>query len=180
MKQIILLVSGLVLSFTTFAQLNVEIMAPGGNHSLNDSTIVVYSMPLGIGVHTLPFDIINNDALSHNIKIKRVDSEAVTLTSNYLCWGIFCYGANPASVWTTSTAENMTAHDTDKTFTADYTDSGHVGTEIIRYIFFSTANPSDSVWFNVKFIISPLSVPQIVGNSLHISAPYPNPSASAG
>ncbi len=179
MKKIILLASGLILSFATFAQLNVEVMAPGGNHSLNDSTVVIYSPPLGgVAVHSIPFYVINNGALTLNVKIKRVDSAAVALTSNYLCWGIFCYGANPAPIWTTSTAESMTAHDTDKTFTSDYTDSGHVGTEIIRYVFFSAANPTDTAWFNVKYIISPLSVPQIAANALHISAPYPNPSAN--
>lgn len=173
MKRILLLVSGIILAGSVFAQPNIEIIRVGGITPINDSVIIVngtVSQPL----LTIPFYVINNNGVKSNIKVKRIDSVVVPHTSNYLCWGL-CYGANPATVWQCPATEAIPAGGTDSTFTSDYSDSAQPGTEIIRYIFFNAGNPNDSSWVIVKFNVTPAGVAQINSNALHVSAPYPNP-----
>jgi hypothetical protein len=159
-------------SVTIFAQ-NIEIIRPKGTHPINDSVIVVYGSVTDSAIFTPP-QVINTGALSITLKVRRIDTAIVTGTQNYFCWGL-CYGPQAAPVWVGSTPQTLPAGDTNKTFTADYEPHVKAGTSVIRYVFFNTSNPNDSAWVLVKFIIAPLSINEVTANTIHISAPYPNP-----
>ncbi|HXB13540.1 MAG TPA: T9SS type A sorting domain-containing protein [Bacteroidia bacterium] len=176
MKHIILFAAGVFLTCTTFAQ-NIAIQRLGSNHMVNDSVIVI-NASLPTQLNFLGLEVINKGIASISIKVKRIDSALVPNTANYLCWGL-CYQDTSTPVFTYPATQVIAAGDTNKTFTGDFNDSGHVGTEIIRYVFFNASNPNDSAWVIFKFIVAPLGIEQITSNSLHISAAYPNPSASS-
>lgn len=172
MKKLIPFLAGLLMASAVFGQF--EIIRPGGNHSVNDSLIVINGKA-SQELTTTTFDVINTGALSIGVKCKRFDTVVVAGTSNYLCWGL-CYGPSSATEWTAPSTQSINAGDTNKTFTADYNDSGKAGTEIIRYVFFNSTNSSDSAWVLVKFtVINDLGIAPLTANTLTISAPYPNP-----
>ena len=176
MKHIVLFVAGVFLSLATFAQSNIAIQRLNSNHTVNDSVIVVNGA-LPTLLNALGLEVINKGIANISIKVKRIDSVLVAHTANYLCWGL-CYQDTSAPVFTYPAVQVIAPGDTNKTFTGDFNDSGHIGTEIIKYVFFNASNPNDSTWVIFKFIVAPLGIEQITANTLHISSPMPNPSGS--
>jgi hypothetical protein len=172
MKKIILFSSAVLLSLMGYAQLGIKIIRVGGTHTVNDSVIVVSGSS---ELLTIPLHVVDTTNYSIGLKVRRIDSVAPAHTSNYFCWGL-CYGAQSAPVWVGPSPDTVHAHDTDKTFTADYNDSNHNGTAIFKYSFFDRFD--DSAWVIVKFNATPLGIGQIAENGLHFSAPYPNPAKS--
>jgi hypothetical protein len=177
MKRILLLVSAIVLGCTTMFAQSIEIIRPNGNHSINDSIIEVEAAYANSDLMSVPLWIINKSGSSINVKCKWEDSVRLAKTWNSVCW-VLCYGANVSSEWQAPSNPAIAPGDTNETFAGDFYDTAHTGCETIRYVFYNASNVNDSAWVLVRFCVSPLSVPQIEGNTLHISAPYPNPSGS--
>jgi|SRR6185312_2592486 len=178
MKKITLFITAILLGCASLSAQTMEVIrqGAGGNHSINDSIIVVNGN-LPTQIFTIPFSVINKNAISTTLKVKRIDSVMPADWTNYFCWGL-CYTAQPAHEWVSPSSQTIPAGDTNTTFTADIDDSGFVGSAIFRYIFYNTGNPNDSTWVIVKFNIGPLGIAQVNENALRISAPYPNPAGN--
>ncbi len=177
MKKVLPAIAIVILTVCNANAQFLNIIRTGGNHSVNDSTIVVNGKT-SVELTSTTFDVINTGMSVLNVKCKRYDTVVVPGTSNYLCWGL-CFGPSPSVVWTAPSTQGINAGDTNKTFTADYNDSGKAGIELIRYIYYDASNPADSAWVQVKFnVINDAGIAPVAANSMSFSAPYPNPAAS--
>jgi hypothetical protein len=138
---------------------NSTITRPG---HVNDSEIVSY------------FFVKNNTSAAVSVRVKKVEVNLVTGTSNSFCWGL-CFGPN---VYLSPDPLVINAHATDSAdFSGHYSPLGNVGTSTVRYVFFNIANLSDTVCVNVAYNGLPVGIPtQTVKNIL--SGAYPNPANS--
>jgi len=176
MKKITLLIAGILLGASSLFAQSLEIIWPYGNHSLNDSTIIVNGA-LPTLLYTEAFQVINVTGGTVNAKVKRIDEIVAAHSGNYLCWGN-CYNASTSPIFTSPIAETIGAHDTDQTFTADLNDTNNSGSSKFRYVFYNTANANDTASITIIFNVSPLGVNSITDNVMHFSAPYPNPAGN--
>ena len=177
MKRILLLVGGIILAGSAFAQSISIHRFHDVSHSINDSTINIYgSLPTAI--FDRPFDVYNVSGTSISVKAKWYILSGVGpvahVPANAICWGS-CYPQNGDTSWTAPSTRGIAPSGKDTTFVAYYYDSANAGTETVRYTFYNTANSNDSAWMIINWMVSPMSVAQINSNALHVSAPYPNP-----
>jgi hypothetical protein len=177
MKRILLTASAILLGTAFAFSQSLKIMTVGGNHSLNDSTIIVNGS-LPTLAFALSLDVKNTSAGSIITKVKRIDTIVAAHSSNSVCWGPSCYGVQTGYEWTTPASETVASGVKDTTFSSHYNDSNHAGTSLIRYTFYNINNPTDSSWVLVKYVIAPLGIPEVSVDNLHLSAAYPNPANS--
>jgi hypothetical protein len=139
----------------------------------NGSTIT-YSVDQATSLETHDFDVHNNSGNSLTAKVRKsVQSQASPTSTFYFCTDQLCY--TPSTVLSSNV--NMTAGGQFLLVT-DFTPDNTVGTSVVRYSVFNTANPSDSVFFFINYVVSPTGV---AGHSLvkaSVSAPMPNPASS--
>ena len=136
----------------------------------NNSTIIWSGHPNDAEIVSYIF-VKNTTSVAIAVKVKKVELNLGSGTINTFCWGL-CF---PPNVYVSPDPLTISAHATDSVdFAGHYTPSGFDGLSTIRYVFFNTANPSDSVCFNVSYDTYPLGVSnQTIKNSL--SGAYPNP-----
>lgn len=178
MKHILLLGAGLLFSFSSIFSQSIQIIRTDNHHIVNDSLIQVNGTVTSDEL-SIAFKIYNSTGLPISLKCKWEDSTAfIPNTWQKMCWGL-CYADQQVNTWTAPSVQSLTAHDTNSTFVGYMDDTGYVGCEIVRYVWYNSSNPTDSVWVLVKFCVSLTGVDQISANVLHISAPYPNPSGNS-
>ena len=112
-----------------------------------------------------------------NVAAKKTELSVTPNTINYYCW-VNCY---PSSIFYSLDTLNMPAGHTETSFTCDYEAEGHIGVSFIRYTFWNTDNPNDSISFVAHYRVGPSDV-NINTSELPESAfskAYPNPTKSA-
>jgi len=156
---------------------NLEIIKPGGNHVLNDSTIVAHGIA-GINEFNQVLYVINSSGVPLTVNLQRQIVDTVTGSQNAICWDGICYGP---SVNISSFPENIAPGDTEKAgneFNGDYLPNGNAGTTTIHYIFFDVNNPTYTAAITVKYDATPTGISSITDGRINFSAPYPNPANS--
>jgi hypothetical protein len=113
------------------------------------------------------------------INVRRYELNTVAGTQNYFCWGV-CYlpqnsGALP--VWTSADEVNMTPGTDFTGFHAYYKPNGISASTGFRFVWYDTANPTDTTWVDIYFNTQFVGVPEGSGR-ITLNA-YPNP-ASGG
>lgn len=98
-------------------------------------------------------------------------------TVNYYCWGE-CYapvasGTHP--VWLAPDVNTLYPDEEFIGFHAYYMPLGVVGPACFRYVWFDDGNTNDSVWVDICFNASPVSVEELIASNVKFSA-YPVPS----
>lgn len=114
-----------------------------------------------------------------NINVRRYELAVQPVTQNYFCWGV-CYAPQDAGalpVWNSAGQHSLplTAGEPVSNFHGYHVPLGQVGTSTYRFVWFDTANPTDSVWADIQFqAITGASVRELEAAAT-ISA-FPNPS----
>jgi hypothetical protein len=105
-----------------------------------------------------------------DVIVKKVEISLVTGTLNSFCWGL-CF---PPNVYV-SPPYTLGANKTDSVdFTGHYNPSTFAGTSVIRYVFYDSAHPSDTVCVNVSYDALYVGISNQTSNSI-LSGAYPNP-----
>lgn len=150
-----------------------EVTYNGGLLS-NDQQISVLYEPSHDPVEVMA-DVKNINTVPVSVRVKKYDYKLLENTSANICWGPSCY---PPFVYDTPEAVIIESGATDNTFRGDYTHGGVQGTSVIRYTFYNTENPSDSLSFLVSYTIGYVGVDDVVVTDPEISNAYPNPASS--
>ncbi|MFZ4741083.1 MAG: T9SS type A sorting domain-containing protein [Bacteroidales bacterium] len=125
----------------------------------NSQTIVQYLLVKNI----------SNTAI--NVKVKKIYNSIVSGSENTFCFGV-CY--DPMTFL--SDAVSIASNAVDSGFSADYNAHGGGGTSSIRYVFFNTANTSDSASVILNFTTT-VGINDIAQSGIYFSEAYPNPAS---
>jgi len=126
----------------------------------NSQTIVQYLLVKNI----------SNTAI--NVKVKKIYNSIVSGSENTFCFGV-CY--DPMTFL--SDAVLIAPNAVDSGFSADYNAHGGGGTSSITYVFFNTANTSDSASVILNFTTT-VGVNNIAVSDVYFSEAYPNPASN--
>jgi hypothetical protein len=113
----------------------------------------------------------NNTASTQNVLMKKVLLDSILGSVNSFCFGTNCFSP---FVYTSPDAIDIPAGYTDSTFSGHYQPYGHAGTTIIRYVFYLSNNPNDSVSVRAYFMVFPAGVENRTA-SASLTGIYPNP-----
>ena len=113
----------------------------------------------------------NTSAVAVPVMVKKVVLDTVPGSYNMFCWGL-CF--SPA-VYVSPNPITVNPGRTDSTdFSGHFVPNNTTGSSSMRYVFFSRANPLDSVCVNVSYGAYPLGVATLAENS-RMSSAFPNP-----
>ncbi len=89
------------------------------------------------------------------INVRRYEVDVQPNTQNYFCWGV-CYGPQDAGSLPVWSAFGQHALELEPgvavtNFKAYHSPFGLVGNSTYRYVWFDTAQPTDSVWCDIQF-----------------------------
>lgn len=135
----------------------------------NGSTIT-YNVDQATALETHDFVVNNTTNNALTVKVRKAVQTMQAGQTFYFCTDQNCYAPN------TNLSGNvpMTAGGQFQLIT-DFTPNNATGTSTVRYSAFNTANPSDSVYFFIQYVVAPTG---IQGHSLvkaSMSSPMPNP-----
>jgi len=113
---------------------------------------------------------------SVNVRRNEVDVQAGT--GNYFCWGV-CYaaqnaGARPEWFALPQHAVTLAQNDTVSNFHAYHEPRGMVGTSLYRYVWYNTAEPTDTAWVYIQFGATPVGIEERASSVKNMQV-YPNP-----
>ncbi len=143
-----------------------------GGNTINTQTIDI-TIDVSTSLSTYEFDCTNTGSLSKNSYMERQEQTVVPGTQNYFCWDV-CY---PPFVGTSTSGVTIAATGTYTLGSVDYQPQGQLGMTTIRYVIYDYANPNDSVWFTVRWNVTPMGIQENLIGTL-VSA-FPNPSSTS-
>ncbi len=171
MKKIILTLIFPVFALSLFSQ-NLSLSNPHGLLNSED-TVIVY-IPNDVA-HEEHIYVTNNSSSPIDVKVRKKTIELLPGAFNSFCWGQ-CFSP---TVEESPYPLTIDAGETNTTgFYGDYNAFGSDGLTVVRYTFFDSEQPSDSVAVILKYYTTPVSVPFNIAVKAEISNPYPNPSSS--
>jgi len=116
----------------------------------------------------------NSTANPIDVVVKKVEINVVPGTMNTFCWGL-CY---PPNVFV-SPPFTLNGNTTDSVdFSGHFNPLTLTGTSVIRYVFYNSANPSDSVCVNVSYDALYVGINNPAPRNM-LSGAYPNPANNA-
>ncbi len=107
-----------------------------------------------------------------NYSVKKIEVSIIPGTMNTICFAGQCI--DPQSYYSDDTL-TLPGGEADSSFSADYYPLGMTGTSSIKYVFFNTDNPSDSVSFSIDFTAMTGIKSANLRNKVTFSNAYPNP-----
>jgi hypothetical protein len=113
------------------------------------------------------------------VNVKRYELGVQPGTMNYFCWGV-CYDAQEAGarpVWSSLPvhALEMTPGEPLTNFGGYHMPMGIEGVSTYRYVWFDTANPTDTVWADIVFQSNAVGLAEVTG-AVRSMKVFPNPS----
>ena len=112
----------------------------------------------------------NTTASPIDVIVKKVEISLIPGTVNTFCWG-FCF---PPNIYV-SPPYTVNAHSTDSVnFSGHYNPLTFAGASVIRYVFYDSANPDDSVCVNVTYDALYVGINNQAAKNI-LSGAYPNP-----
>lgn len=116
-------------------------------------------------------DVKNISSSTLDVKVKRIDSNCVSGSSNLFCWTL-CY--TPA-VYVSPTTESIASGGLCTKFVGHYNPAGNLGCCTVTYVFFDVAVPNDSVFVKVVYCATPLGINDNTREKSYLGNVYPNP-----
>ncbi|MBX2978187.1 MAG: T9SS type A sorting domain-containing protein [Flavobacteriales bacterium] len=119
-----------------------------------------------------------NGGQTLNVNMRRYELEVVPGTFNYFCWGV-CYDEVPAGNLPTWNAGqegviSMAPGTPVNEFKAYLVPNGNAGTNAFRYVWYHTANGTDSVFVDIVFQVSPVGIEEALAPIASMEV-FPNP-----
>ena len=120
----------------------------------------------------LPVTIVNDSGKPINIRVRKVDKEAIEGTGNVFC----IHACFPPNIYFPQDSIYLESFQKDSTsFYADYFPNGIIGTSTIEYHFINTFD-NDSIVLIAKYEVEDTGISDIFSSEkLYFSLPYPNP-----
>jgi hypothetical protein len=141
-----------------------------GNPIANNGFITKTGLPEADEMVAYAF-VKNNTHNPVSVKVRKVEISLVDGSINMFCWGL-CFAPG---VYESPDPKVIEGDSTNKVdFSGHYVPGGNKGVSVIRYVFFNTENPSDTVCLNVNYSAYPLGVESSKGAPV-LSNAYPNP-----
>lgn len=169
----LLLSSVLVLAAFGASAQSFHIMDANSQTVTSGSTITYY-VDQATALETHDFEVHNMSSNAVTAKVRKaIQSQADPGCTFYFCTDQNCYTPNTVL----SGNVNMNAGATFQLIT-DFTPNNATGTSLVRYSVFNTANPSDSAFFFIQYVVSPNSVNTLTMVKASIGTPNPNPASS--
>ena len=139
----------------------------------NNSNITVSGLPTADEIVSYIF-VKNISASSVSVKVKKVELSLVDGSGNTFCWGL-CFST---TVYVSPDPKSIEKDSINKIdFSGHYYPTTKKGVSVIRYVFFVTDNPADSVCVNVTYSAFPLGIGNIQEKP-SLSNAYPNPAGN--
>ena len=181
MKRIYITTLFSLLFIALFAQ-TAEVIDHDNNTIGNGDTVTYYSDNIELAEHILEFKVKNTSSATISYKLKQNTINLIGSSSRYFCFAGACY---PSSINISSTSLTIDAGSTSNPtdFSTHYKPYAFVGgsvekfpgTSVIEYTIFDDTNPTDSLYFLVKYtVIDNTSIDTKTSNII-ISNAYPNP-----
>lgn len=145
-----------------------------GSQTVTSGSTITYYVDQATALETHDFEVHNMSSSPVTAKVRKaIQSQADPGCTFYFCTDQNCYTPNTVL----SGNVNMTAGGSFQLIT-DFTPNNATGTSLVRYSVFNTANPSDSAFFFIQYIVSPNSVNSLSMVKASIGTPNPNPASS--
>lgn len=175
MKQITTLALFLSYAFTTNAQ-NIQLVL--NNADVVNDSLIVYSGPADVQAMEVDVEVLWLPEGNANVNVRRYEVSVQPGTGNYFCWGV-CYAAVNAGaipVWSAlpQHALNLNQLDTVRNFHAYHEPRGMVGTSTYRYVWYNTAEPTDTAWVDIQFNSTAVGIEERAAAVKNMQV-YPNP-----
>ena len=119
----------------------------------------------------VPLHVKNTSLSTINVKAKKIYGSILLNSENTFCFAGNCY---PENTMTSVFSSTLDFNEIDTTFEADYNANGSSGNSTITYVFFNTANTSDSVCVVVNYTSS-VGINELADNDMLKIDVYPNP-----
>ncbi len=126
--------------------------------------------------HEVDVHLILNGSVNKTVNVRRYELSVVANTENYFCWGV-CYGPQMAGALPVWNAQPQHAIPCQPgvmvtNFHAYHNPYGALGSSTYRYVWYDVANPTDSVWCDIRFQVTAVGVPELAVKEF---AAFPNP-----
>ncbi len=120
--------------------------------------------------------VILNGSTNKTLNVRRYELSVVANTENYFCWGV-CYAPQLAGALPVWNAQPQHAIQCQPgvmvtNFHAYHTPYGANGASTYRYVWYDVANPTDTVWCDIRFQVTSVGVPELEVKEF---AAFPNP-----
>ncbi|MCK5857329.1 MAG: T9SS type A sorting domain-containing protein [Bacteroidales bacterium] len=145
---------------------------------VNNGDTITLAVTANQAILLIGVNVKNTSNTDLNVKVRKIDIQLVTGSSNHLCW-TGCYTPAPPA---TSLASGFVSDEllieagtSTSLFTGDYNSHGNSGKSSFRYTFFDENNPNDSVSFIAIFYAgSGVGIDRSSKASI-VSSIFPNP-----
>ena len=130
--------------------------------------------------YTVDFEVKNNYSSSKTVKVKRTLLSSVTGHDIYYCFGAVCLNPSPLTVYVPSQSATISANGGLPNGQGTYglsadLDAMALGTSVVRYTLYDVNNPSDSIFVDLTYVVTPVGITELNVKNFHISQPSPNP-----
>ena len=164
-----------VVLLTVFSMNAQDLTLSWEGEALGD-TVIVWGDPSDFEIvfHAV---VHNNTDNGMQIKVRRKRLSMVEGTTSAFCWGL-CF---PPDTEESVDARLILANgqSTDEEFSGHYTTASKIGTSVVEYTFFNSANEDQNVKVVAKYWASPEGIAEDAMNGGSISDIYPNPATTA-
>ncbi|MBV6403338.1 MAG: T9SS type A sorting domain-containing protein [Flavobacteriales bacterium] len=114
--------------------------------------------------------------VNKTLNVRRYEVAVVPNTENYFCWGV-CYAPQPAGampVWSAQAQHAIQCQPGVEVtnFHAYHSPYGANGASTYRFVWYDVANPSDTVWCDIRYQVTAVSVPEV---AVERFSAWPNP-----
>jgi hypothetical protein len=170
MKKILLFVYfASIAAFFGYSQ-SLSLLDTLGNTIENNSGFILNGIPTADEMVSYVY-VKNNTQSPVSVKVKKVELSMVGDSYSMFCWGL-CFAPSVTVAPDPKIIEGDSVNKID--FSGHYVPNGNAGESVIRYVFFLTDNPSDTVCVSVGYSAYPLGI-QSNTSTASISNAYPNP-----
>lgn len=117
-----------------------------------------------------------NGTVNKTLNVRRYELAVQPNTENYFCWGV-CYAPQPAGAlpaWSALPQHSIQCQPgvPVTNFHAYHTPLGVNGTSTYRYVWYDVANPTDTVWCDVRYQVTSVGIPEL---EVRQFTAFPNP-----
>lgn len=145
-----------------------------GSQTVTNGSTITYYVDQTTALETHDFEVHNMSSSPVTAKVRKaIQSQADPGCTFYFCTNQNCY--TPNTVLSGNVAMNAGAS---FQLITDFTPNNAIGTSLVRYSVFNTANPSDSAYFFIEYIVGQTSVNNLSMVKANIGTPNPNPASS--
>jgi len=175
MKQTLTLTLFFSFAFFSNAQ-NIQLLH--NNEEVMNGSLITYSRPTDSTAMQVDVHVLWSIEGEADVNVRRYEVDVQAGTGNYFCWGV-CYAAQNAGarpVWNALAIHSviLAQLDTVRNFHAYHEPRNLVGTSTYRYVWFNTAEPSDSAWVDIQFTTTSVGIEERA-SSVNNMQVYPNP-----